>query len=29
LEKRNMFFGIFTGIVLVGLVVVVVRKKAD
>jgi len=29
LEKRNMFFGIFTGIVLVGLVVVVVRRKAD
>jgi hypothetical protein len=29
LEKRNMFFGIFTGVVLVGLVVVVVRKKAD
>jgi hypothetical protein len=29
LEKRNMFFGIFTGVVLVGLVVVIVRKKAD
>jgi hypothetical protein len=29
LEKRSMFFGIFTGVVLVGLVVVVVRKKAD
>jgi hypothetical protein len=29
LEKRNMFFGIFTGVVLVGLVVVIVRRKAD
>jgi hypothetical protein len=29
LEKRNMFFGIFTGVVLMGFVIVIVRRKVD